>query len=750
MHRFYTVPLLLVSSLLFAQGTISVDAVPVMHVCGDKNLAASDSCATSPRSLSKTNPTYPETARRSHIEGMVVLGLTVGKDGSRHDLHIVKSPSDDLSQAAMAAVSQWKFEPGTYQGNPVDVELNVEVNFRLERKSSPTQGSSPGTGADQVRNLYTDAYAAYKNHEYQTAVNLARRITELSPQYTSGWSLLGDSLLAMNQSDAAAAAFETQIKLDPSSPAAYNNLGRVYWRQHKYEDAAAQFRKQIVINPEDHYAHANLGMMLRDQKKCKDAMPELEKALTITPGHVEALLAQGECDLDLGNQAKGISELEQATNGSSAPNVFNSAAYSLAKRNIELDRAEKWSETSLTIESARLSSVSLDKLTAEQLNYVVWIAEYWDTRGWVYFLRGDNAKAQSYIEAAWSLMVHPAIGSHLGQIYENLGRREDAIHMYAMAIASADLPTRSVVDPDDAADAKQRLEKLVGPRAKVGDLINRGRTDLAAKTAVSIANVGKSSGSADFAFRLAGGEKPQQIRQISGDASLAKFADSLQLASIPIRIPQGAAVEIPFRGTLTCHSDENECHLALLSSEAAVDVARKEAASDTTALADTSVADPHSYNNPAMGMRISLADEWKLLKEERGSFSRPYNVMFNKPGSLGFFMLTREHLEGTPALYKQMIESGMSQRPEYKLNSEETVTHDGLTGTRWSASWKENGGVVYSSITEIFTVGDDHYRLTALAPKEVFDRYGEAFENMFRSVQFPMLHTDPRVLEGLK
>jgi hypothetical protein len=49
---------------------------------------------------------------------------------------------------------------------------------------------------------------------------------------------------------------------------------------------------------------------------------------------------------------------------------------------------------------------------------------------------------------------------------------------------------------------------------------------------------------------------------------------------------------------------------------------------------------------------------------------------------------------------------------------------------------------------EFFSVGDEHYRVTALARKEIYDRYTETFENMFRSVQFPMLRTDPRMLEG--
>jgi hypothetical protein len=41
--------------------------------------------------------------------------------------------------------------------------------------------------------------------------------------------------------------------------------------------------------------------------------------------------------------------------------------------------------------------------TPDQLNYVFWVASYWDTRGWIYFLRGDNTNARSYVEASWSL-----------------------------------------------------------------------------------------------------------------------------------------------------------------------------------------------------------------------------------------------------------------------------------------------------------------------------------------------------------
>ena len=71
-----------------------------------------------------------------------------------------------------------------------------------------------------------------------------------------------------------------------------------------------------------------------------------------------------------------------------------------------------------------------------------------------------------------------------------------------------------------------------------------------------------------------------------------------------------------------------------------------------------------------MGMRISLPDEWKMVKEEPGSFSRPHNAMFNKTGSMAYFMLTREHLEGTADLYKKTLEVFFSKREDFKSNGE--------------------------------------------------------------------------------
>jgi TonB family protein len=748
MRRLCLAFLLLSISALYSQDTISVDAVAAMHVCSDKNGASEGPCATAPRPLSKINPSYPEKARQHRKEGTVTLGLTVSKNGSVSGVHVVNGIDKEIDQAAIDAVSQWKFDPGTYQGDPVDVDLTMAVNFRLSATPPPTSPDEHlqqrQNAVDDFRNIYSDAAEAYNRGDYATAVNLFRKTISINPENSNAWNELGRALLAMDQLDAATEALQTSIQKDPTTRNAYNNLGRVYWRARKYEEAGAQFRKQMVVNPDDHYAHRNLGMMLRDQHRCTEAIPELQKALSLTPNHAETLLAEGECDLDLGNRAKGMSELEQATSLSSAPNIFNSAAHALAQRNIELGIAEKWSEACLTIENTRLQNVSLDHLTPEQLNYVFWMASYWDTRGWIYFLRGDNAKARSYLEAAWSIRADATTGDHLGQIDEKSGRSEDAAKVYAIAVASAERPSRARIDLDDLADVKKRLEQLAGKNT--ASMVAQGRADLSGKNLVLVANEGALSASADFAVRLSAAGKPVEFHQLNGDKTLAKFAASLQAVRLPISLPQSAGVEVPLRGTLTCHSDEAQCRFAFLTPEEAVNVTRNEMAMASATPATSTTRDPHVYDDPAMGLRIFLPDAWKLVKVEPGSFSHPRNAMFGKSGSLAMFMLTREHFEGSLELYLKMLDNFLVKRTDFRRLSEEKVMRDGLAGTRWKVSWTENG-IAYFSAMEIFSDGDDYYRVTTFAPKEVYDRYTETFEDVLHSVQFPMLRTSSHLLD---
>jgi protein TonB len=76
-------------------------------------------------------PDYTDEARQAHIQGTVVLGVIVRADGTGKVVNVIRGLDPGLDQKAIAAFEKWRFEPGKKDGKPVDVELQVVINFHL-------------------------------------------------------------------------------------------------------------------------------------------------------------------------------------------------------------------------------------------------------------------------------------------------------------------------------------------------------------------------------------------------------------------------------------------------------------------------------------------------------------------------------------------------------------------------------------------------------------------------------------------
>jgi periplasmic protein TonB len=75
-------------------------------------------------------PQYPPEAGRARIGGTVVLLATIGTDGSVKDVR-VESGLPILAQAAIDAVRQWRYKPYMIDGEPVEVDSRITINFNL-------------------------------------------------------------------------------------------------------------------------------------------------------------------------------------------------------------------------------------------------------------------------------------------------------------------------------------------------------------------------------------------------------------------------------------------------------------------------------------------------------------------------------------------------------------------------------------------------------------------------------------------
>jgi TonB family protein len=88
---------------------------------------------TSPRIIREVKPQYTSDAMRAKIQGVVLLQCTVRPDGTVTDVQVIRSLDSTfgLDEEARKAARQWRFAPGTRMGQPVAVEITIELTFSL-------------------------------------------------------------------------------------------------------------------------------------------------------------------------------------------------------------------------------------------------------------------------------------------------------------------------------------------------------------------------------------------------------------------------------------------------------------------------------------------------------------------------------------------------------------------------------------------------------------------------------------------
>lgn len=120
-----------------------------------------------PRKVHDARPSYPEAARRERVQGVVVLELIVDEEGRVAEVDVLRGQPMGLTEAAVDAVRQWRYEPVLVDGEAVPVTLVATINFRLETggpqpatewQGRPVHRTSPGTEPPTILSQTPPAY----------------------------------------------------------------------------------------------------------------------------------------------------------------------------------------------------------------------------------------------------------------------------------------------------------------------------------------------------------------------------------------------------------------------------------------------------------------------------------------------------------------------------------------------------------------------------------------------------------------
>ncbi len=416
-----------------------------------------------------------------------------------------------------------------------NVDADQVQSIVLDNKSPGTAGMGAGQSPDD---LFDSASQAANNGNFTLAIQLFERVAKDDPKHKELWNNLGRAYLADNQYQKAADTFQKQIEANPYDEYAYAGLGQAYEGMQRYDDAIAQYQKAIEVSPLDVFAHGGLGVLYSKLKRWNDAVPELEKAASLQDQNPLIQVSLGQAYIATGQTEKGMAAFERAIAISPTAVVWNNIAYSLAEQDVQLDRASQYSDAAISALETQLRDVNLDNLRPQDLFTANLLYAVWDTKGWVEYKRGNLDAADRYILAALNARGGGDVSLHLGEIAEKRGNKEQAIRYYI----------DSLTGQSPSVEARAKLAAL-GVTDGIDGRVDKARAEEKMASTRKLNATGKGSG--DF-FVLASPTGNQQVKFVSGDASIRGLADVVKADNLGIVFPDPSSVRALRRGTVTC------------------------------------------------------------------------------------------------------------------------------------------------------------------------------------------------------
>jgi hypothetical protein len=234
-----------------------------------------------------------------------------------------------------------------------------------------------------------------------------------------------------------------------------------------------------------------------------------------------------------------------------------------------MDLARKYGETSLHDLEKRSINVAAAPDTGEQVTYQLELV--WDTVGWIYFQSGEAERSLSLVRSAWLLGQHAVVGEHLAEIYEKLGKRKEAEHMYLLAMAvpsgalgllsmpQTALPSQAGGDRSLAEKMLSRYEKLTGhkpmmtetrrlPSSKWSTLPYQELTEM---RMLELGKLPGVLGWAAFSVVFSPG-RVESASYASGEKSMQTLTDKLKAAHYQVEFPEGSQAKLLRKVEVTC------------------------------------------------------------------------------------------------------------------------------------------------------------------------------------------------------
>jgi tetratricopeptide (TPR) repeat protein len=422
----------------------------------------------------------------------------------------------------------------------------------------------PYSSNPEAARAYNEARDRSNQHDRDGEIASLKRATEIDPQFTRAWLWLGEMYKDAGRTDEALEAYRKAIAIDPQLPVSYKALGLALLKEKKSEEAIPVWQELIKVAPGDSGGPEGLGLCMVSLKRYAEATSAFESAVALNP---QSPYLQGDLAsayLKAGEVEKAVAAIQKNIELDPEPMTFNNFAYMLAEADKKLDVALEYAQKAVSAEEEASQKVRMSDLKTEDLTRAANLAAFWDTLGWVYFRMGNFDRAEEYLKSAWLLSLGGTEADHLGQVYERQRKKDQAIHMYRLALFCF---RQGTGQGEAIVNTRDRLEQL-SPGTSGRDNFKEVLDEVNHIRAIKLDRLVPDSARAYFYLVFMRGDKTalakiEDVKFIAGSDELKSAGKALMAATYGFTFPDDSQARILRLGMLGCF-EYSGCSFTLL------------------------------------------------------------------------------------------------------------------------------------------------------------------------------------------
>jgi tetratricopeptide (TPR) repeat protein len=236
---------------------------------------------------------------------------------------------------------------------------------------------------------------------------------------------------------------------------------------------------------------------------------------------------------------------------------LNSVAYALAEQKKGLPQALQYAEKAVHEVEEESSKIQVSQLEIQNLTVSNRLAAYWDTLGWVHFRLGNLSEAERYLKAAWTVTQDAVIGDHLGQVFEKLGKKQQAAHAYRLALQA--------IGRNGNPQMRDRLKASVAALssgANGSSMVKDAGAELSHERTYKLSQIRDWGGgykSAEFVIALTKEPGVADAKFLSGAQELRGASAALGALKSGFPFPDDSHARVVRRGVLSCSEVSKGC-----------------------------------------------------------------------------------------------------------------------------------------------------------------------------------------------